>query len=414
MNAVEPLTLQLVHLEGGQEWHLPTQDLCLVLLEQGNGRYTSSGQVMHRLRPGDLLVLNAVRGGKVSTHGSGSLNFQFFCASLAHAYPLFGAGDLCLLLDLSNRLHTSRLHPASSPLATECHKLLANAATQSGLTHRVGLLRLVAAVLNAEINITQNRIGCLDAGKRGLRFLADVTMSELISLSTKELAAKCGCTRRHLSTMILRELGVSLPALRMELRLLKAVSLLRDPNAKITSVAEACGFNHLGLFNACFRRRFGSSPGQWRRLTGLAPYQPSALLAGNSALAMRINEVFPWIGGLHETGRPSLERNLQTSEAGEQRLSSQSAIPARIALPVSGEVIERRPVTKGAKLRRRYSELVDKKYEEGLTRTEQVELSALNADLDRIEDGFYEPILNRLMELRNKLRHQPRQQNRAV
>jgi hypothetical protein len=30
-------------------------------------------------------------------------------------------------------------------------------------------------------------------------------------------------------------------------------------------VAEQCGFNHLGLFNTCFKRRFGTSPSQWRK-----------------------------------------------------------------------------------------------------------------------------------------------------
>jgi hypothetical protein len=51
----------------------------------------------------------------------------------------------------------------------------------------------------------------------------------------------------------------------MEMRLLKAVSLLRDADAKIINVADQCGFNHLGLFNTCFKRRFGMSPGQWRK-----------------------------------------------------------------------------------------------------------------------------------------------------
>ncbi len=64
------------------------------------------------------------------------------------------------------------------------------------------------------------------------------------------------------------------------MRLLKAVSLLVDPDAKIIHVAEKCGFNHLGLFNTCFKKRFGSSPGQWRksateaRRNGNGPAQP--------------------------------------------------------------------------------------------------------------------------------------------
>jgi hypothetical protein len=58
---------------------------------------------------------------------------------------------------------------------------------------------------------------------------------------------------------------MSVSALRMEIRMLKAVSLLRNPDHKISTVAGECGFNHLGLFNTCFRKRFGKSPGQWRK-----------------------------------------------------------------------------------------------------------------------------------------------------
>ena len=63
--------------------------------------------------------------------------------------------------------------------------------------------------------------------------------------------------------------------MRMEMRLLKAVSLLRDPSAKVINVAEACGFNHLGLFNTCFKKRFGTSPGQWRKRTAKEDQPPT-------------------------------------------------------------------------------------------------------------------------------------------
>jgi Helix-turn-helix domain len=48
---------------------------------------------------------------------------------------------------------------------------------------------------------------------------------------------------------------------------------LRNLDSKIIHVAEECGFNHLGLFNTCFKRRFGVSPGEWRKQ---ARFQESA------------------------------------------------------------------------------------------------------------------------------------------
>jgi hypothetical protein len=56
----------------------------------------------------------------------------------------------------------------------------------------------------------------------------------------------------------------------MELRMLRAISLLRDGDAKVAQVADQCGFNHLGFFNRCFKRRFGMSPGRWRVVSAKA------------------------------------------------------------------------------------------------------------------------------------------------
>jgi Helix-turn-helix domain len=50
--------------------------------------------------------------------------------------------------------------------------------------------------------------------------------------------------------------------------------LLRNPETKIIHVAEECGFNHLGLFNTCFKRRFGVSPGEWRKQARLQEDTP--------------------------------------------------------------------------------------------------------------------------------------------
>jgi len=92
-----------------------------------------------------------------------------------------------------------------------------------------------------------------------------LSSAELLNLSVDDLAVRFSCSRRHLNRLFHQHFGLSITSLRMEIRLLKAVSLLRNPQAKVINVAEQCGFNHLGLFNTCFKRRFGVSPGQWRK-----------------------------------------------------------------------------------------------------------------------------------------------------
>jgi AraC-like DNA-binding protein len=102
----------------------------------------------------------------------------------------------------------------------------------------------------------------------------------------EELAHKFGFCRRHLNRLFHQHFGLSISRLRMEMRLLKAVTLLRDPDAKVINVAQECGFNHLGLFNASFKRRFGTSPGLWRNQSKEAEQGPARLTSNRERCAL--------------------------------------------------------------------------------------------------------------------------------
>ena len=46
------------------------------------------------------------------------------------------------------------------------------------------------------------------------------------------------------------------------------MQLLRETNDKIMDVAYNSGYRHLGLFHQMFKKRYGMTPNQWRRLNG--------------------------------------------------------------------------------------------------------------------------------------------------
>jgi AraC-like DNA-binding protein len=50
------------------------------------------------------------------------------------------------------------------------------------------------------------------------------------------------------------------------LRLEKAAEKLRMNSAAITDVAMTCGFNNVTYFNRLFRKKYGMSPGQYKKL----------------------------------------------------------------------------------------------------------------------------------------------------
>jgi AraC-like DNA-binding protein len=155
-----------------------------------------------------------------------------------------------------------------------------------------------------------------------------LSTSELLTLSVGELADKFGCSRRHLNRLFHQHFGVSVAALRMEMRLTKAVSLLRDPDAKVINVAEECGFNHLGLFNTCFKRRFGASPGQWRKMAAAGAKQPAGLLESAPECPLRTNGLCPWSGKAEGgNGAPAA---IQISKPGPARLLTSGKAIERI------------------------------------------------------------------------------------
>jgi len=128
------------------------------------------------------------------------------------------------------------------------------------------VLRVAAVVLTAEFDSARmDRLGGARGENHIVQIFESLSATDILTMSIDELAAKFCCSRRHLNRLFHLHFGSSVAALRMEMRLIKAISLLRDPDAKVINVAEHCGFNHLGLFNTCFRRRFGTSPGQWRK-----------------------------------------------------------------------------------------------------------------------------------------------------
>jgi AraC-like DNA-binding protein len=113
-----------------------------------------------------------------------------------------------------------------------------------------------------------------------LESFAKLSADEILSISVEEFAGKFQCGPQGLSRLFQRHFGISIGAMKLEIRLLKARSLLRAPGTKVKNVADGLGFNHLGLFNACFEKRFGVNPGKWRKLNGADAPRPQGQEVG--------------------------------------------------------------------------------------------------------------------------------------
>jgi AraC-like DNA-binding protein len=81
------------------------------------------------------------------------------------------------------------------------------------------------------------------------------------------LGAATGVGERTLSRLFRRELGMTFPQWRTQLRLYHALRMLADDVA-VTTVAHHCGWSSTSAFIDVFRRAFGHTPGAHQRLAG--------------------------------------------------------------------------------------------------------------------------------------------------
>ena len=262
------LTLQTSRLKPAEKWACEGEDLYLVFPESGAGQLISFAASL-RVNPGDMIVMSGRSAAKLMLLEDGrekELVFKWFATSLDSLFPLFSPGEVCFLQNVTEQFRIPKLYVKANHLAGNCRQMMRDIGEKLDLVHRSQLLRVVAVLFSSELKFSQHKqTGVGDhADDHMLRVFEQLSSHELLNLSVEELADRFGCSRRHLSRLFHQRFGLSVATLRMEMRLLKASSLLRDPGVKIINVAEQCGFNHLGLFNTCFKRRFGLTPGVWR------------------------------------------------------------------------------------------------------------------------------------------------------
>jgi len=260
------LALRSIQLKTSEQWHHKQGGLSFIFAHRGIGDY-SCRSVVQPLAPGDLLVRNDARMGRLSPRKGGEFLFSVFSISFEQLLPLFEGAELSLLPKLAERFKTIRFYECRSSLAAECHRLIAELPQPLTLAHRSQLVRVAASILTDELKTAKSgNMGSIPIADQIREVFDHLSLDEILRLSVGELAGRFGCSRRHLNRRFHEFFGLCVSALRIELRLLKAASLLRDPEAKVCTVADASGFNNVGHFNCCFKKRFGASPGRWRKL----------------------------------------------------------------------------------------------------------------------------------------------------
>lgn len=83
--------------------------------------------------------------------------------------------------------------------------------------------------------------------------------------TSADVADYCHCSVSTISHLFKKQMGQSVPAYILALRLDHARRLLRETGLTVNQISDALGFCNPNYFCRCFKNSFGISPSQWRR-----------------------------------------------------------------------------------------------------------------------------------------------------
>ena len=84
-------------------------------------------------------------------------------------------------------------------------------------------------------------------------------------LSLQEAAEKIRISPSYLSKVLKKEIGLSFIDFLTQLRIKKAIQLMKDPCEKIREIAEKVGYSDQHYFSTAFKKVLGISPAEYRR-----------------------------------------------------------------------------------------------------------------------------------------------------
>jgi len=268
------LVLHECTLAAGTEWKEPGPGWKVVLVSKGFLYWIARDEV-RELNADELLILSPVVDGVLRASQISPVELR---------YLHLQAEDLMGLMSFSERLsagagspstHT-RILSAQDPIAREFAGLAGKLGKRRDFSYRCRILNLVGMIFGEALPEQASRARAT-APPTLLRFeeiLSRIPDADLIHYSAEKLATMCGCSLRHFRRMFRKQYQTSVRARQTELRLEKARRLLEETDDKITSIAQAVGYRHMGFFNMMFKKRFGFTPSECRR-RGAASGQPA-------------------------------------------------------------------------------------------------------------------------------------------
>jgi AraC-like DNA-binding protein len=266
MTADRHLILQEKELPPSAEWQPPTSGWLGLRIAAGQGYWLQSGAAVHSLTVGNVLFLGSNVNGMVRASQLGPLQLHYLTVQPELLIGVLTIAEGRQLQAAAQKPDGQvRFYAPPAAVAERFARLVAEPPGDE-LSRRCAGLQVWSLAMSGDLAaLPPVEAGDDKLHERFRQLVGQIPESELAVHSLADLAGRLHCSERHFSRLFREEYGASLRAWQIELRLQRARHLLTHSDAKIINVALDSGYHHLGLFNARFKKRFGMTPGEWRR-----------------------------------------------------------------------------------------------------------------------------------------------------
>ena len=267
-----PLILKEMTLPPSGEWSPVCEGWSVVRIDDGMGYGLYGGKAVE-LNVGDGFMCPDQAKILIRASQLGSLNLHYFLVQ-----PRLING--LLTIAESYQLNSTPLRPPfitffkTTDVVGQKMARLCRQPFPERLDNRCSLLQLWATGIAGFFDKPVEAPGPRQLRDRFREMVDQMPEAELSEHSLSDLALRLQCSERHFSRLFREEFGVALRSRQIELRLQRALQLLANPQIKISHIANESGYRHIGLFNSLFKKRYGLTPSEWRRLH--VPDQPGA------------------------------------------------------------------------------------------------------------------------------------------
>ena len=285
MKLLTHLFINECELAPGSEWKDDSPSWKIILISKGI-LYWIARSNPRDLKTGDVVVIGPSVEGVLRASQISPAALHFFYFRPEHLVGLMSVSER-LSLDAFAHMSQTRIIPAEDPIAKEYAELAGSTAQRRSFFSRCRILHLVAMIFGDALpTVVTPNTNVTTTLMRFEEMIGRIPDDELVNYSSEKLAEMCACSLRHFRRMFRTRFKTSIRAKQTELRLEKARQLLAETNEKIITVAYDSGYRHLGFFNAMFKKRFGMTPGEWRRLNAVPESSGRKLRRGTTLLAI--------------------------------------------------------------------------------------------------------------------------------